>query len=130
MKAIPGICPTALVVLFLGIIGCFAQGPVPPVTLVDTEQRTLTSAKIGQRYDLLVSLPSGYATSGQSYPVLYILDGWHFPLMTFLQSNNVYSKRMRPVIMCYELRSSFARSWRNQAITLIENCPDPNQLPG
>jgi predicted alpha/beta superfamily hydrolase len=31
--------------------------------------------------------------------VLYILDGWHFPLMTFLQNNNVYSKRMRPVIM-------------------------------
>ena len=65
----------------------------------NTEQRTLTSAKIGQRYDLLVSLPGGYATSGQSYPVLYILDGWHFPLMAFLQNNNIYSKRMRPVIM-------------------------------
>jgi predicted alpha/beta superfamily hydrolase len=71
----------------------------PPVTLADTQQRTLKSAKIGQRYDLLVSLPSGYATSGQSYQVLYILDGWHFQLMTFLQNNNVYSKRMRPVIM-------------------------------
>ncbi len=31
--------------------------------------------------------------------MLYILDGWHFPLMTFLQNNNVYSKRMPPVIM-------------------------------
>jgi hypothetical protein len=94
MKAIPVIRPTALVLLVSGVIGCFAQSPAPPVTLADTEQRTLTSAKIGQRYDLLVSLPSGYATSGQSYPVLYILDGWHFPLMTFLQNNNVYSKRM------------------------------------
>jgi len=99
MKAIPVICPTALVLLFLGVIGCFAQSPVPPVTLADTEQRTLTSAKIGQRYDLLVSLPAGYATSGRSYPVLYVLDGWHFPLMTFLQNNNRYSKRMPPVIM-------------------------------
>ena len=98
MKAIPVIWPTALVLLFSGVFGWFAQSSAPMVTLADTEQRTLTSAKIGQRYDLLVSLPRGYATSGQSYPVLYILDGWHFPLMTFLQNNNVYSKRMRPVI--------------------------------
>ena len=99
MKAIPVIFPTALAVLFLGLITCPAQSPAPAVTLADTEQRSLTSTKIGQRYDLLVSLPNGYATSGQSYPVLYILDGWHFPLMSFLQNNNTYSKRMRPVIM-------------------------------
>jgi hypothetical protein len=86
MKAIPIICTTAFILLFPGVIGCLAQSPAPLVTLADTEQRALTSAKIGQRYDLLVSLPSGYATSGQSYPVLYILDGWHFPLMTFLQN--------------------------------------------
>jgi len=97
--AIPGTCRTILAVLFLGVISCSAQSPAPAVSLLDTEQQTLTSAKIGQRYDLLVSLPNGYATSGQSYPVLYILDGWHFPLMAFLQNNNTYSKRMRPVIM-------------------------------
>ena len=64
------------------------------MTLADTQQRTLTSAKIGQRHELLVSLPEGYAKSGQSYPVLYVLDGWHFPLMTFIQENHVYSKRI------------------------------------
>ena len=69
------------------------------MSLADTQQRTLTSAKIGQRYELLVSLPAGYAKSGQSYPVLYVLDAWHFPLMAFIQENNVYSKRMRPVII-------------------------------
>jgi predicted alpha/beta superfamily hydrolase len=69
------------------------------VSLADTQQRTLTSGKIGQRYELLVSLPADYAKSGQSYPVLYVLDGWHFPLMTFIQENNVFSKRMRPVII-------------------------------
>jgi predicted alpha/beta superfamily hydrolase len=77
----------------------WAQTPEPSVSLADTQQRTLTSAKIGQRYELLVSLPAGYAKSGESYPVLYVLDGWHFPLMAFLQENNVYSKRMRPVII-------------------------------
>lgn len=76
-----------------------APASAPKVTLDDTERRTLTSAKIGQRYELLVSLPEGYATSGKRYPVLYVLDGWHFPLMAFLQENNVYSKRMPPVIM-------------------------------
>jgi uncharacterized protein len=76
-----------------------AQTPESAVSLANTQRRTLTSAKIGQRYELLVSLPEGYAKSGQSYPVLYVLDGWHFPLMTFIQENNVYSKRMRPVII-------------------------------
>jgi hypothetical protein len=77
----------------------WAQTSESAVILADTQQRTLTSAKIGQRYELLVSLPEGYAKSGQSYPVLYVLDGWHFPLMAFIQENNVYSKRMRPVII-------------------------------
>lgn len=76
-----------------------AQAPVPAVTLADTEQRTITSTAIGQRYDLLVSLPKGYATSGKAYPVLYVLDGWHFPLLAFLQENNPFSERMPPVII-------------------------------
>ena len=76
-----------------------AQSNAPGVTLANTEQRAITSAKIGQRYDLLVSLPEGYATSGKAYPVLYVLDGWHFPLMAFFQNNSLYSKRMPPAIM-------------------------------
>ena len=76
-----------------------AQTSDAAVSLANTERRSLTSAKIGQKYELLVSLPEGYANSGQSYPVLYVLDGWHFPLMAFLQENNVYSKRMGPVII-------------------------------
>ena len=71
----------------------------PGVTLQHTEHRTIASAKIGQAYDLFVSLPEDYATSGKSYPVLYVLDGWHFPFMAFLQNNNHYSERMPPVIM-------------------------------
>jgi predicted alpha/beta superfamily hydrolase len=89
----------ALLVAVPGVAGLLAQTALHPVVLENTDQRSLTSAKIGQRYDLLVSLPEGYATSGKSYPVLYVLDGWHFPLMAFLQQNNQYSQRMRPVIM-------------------------------
>jgi predicted alpha/beta superfamily hydrolase len=86
---------------FLSGLGLLAAPPepVPPVTLPFTELRSLTSAAIGQRYDLLVRLPDDYATSGKSYPVLYVLDGWHFPFVAFLANNNRYSERMRPVIM-------------------------------
>jgi predicted alpha/beta superfamily hydrolase len=77
----------------------WAQTAEPAVSLADTQQRTLTSAKIGQRYELLVSLPAGYAKSGKAYPVLYVLDGWHFPLMAFIQQNNLYSNRMAQMII-------------------------------
>ena len=89
-----------------------AQTPAPAVTLAHTEQRTLTSTAIGQRYDLLVSLPEDYATSARAYPVLYVLDGWHFPLMAFLQDNNVYSKRMPPVIIVNISQGEDAVKWR------------------
>src|SRR5579859_1872402 len=90
---------TRILFLLLAAVVSWAQTSESAVSLADTQQRTLTSGKIGQRYELLVSLPEGYAKSSQSYPVLYVLDGWHFPLMAFIQQNNVYSKRMRPVII-------------------------------
>ncbi len=97
-----------LAALLAGTAAAHAQTPAPPVTLADpappvvlsnSEQRTITASKIGRPYDLFISLPENYYTSKQSYPVLYVLDGWHFPLMAFLQDNNVYSKRMPPVII-------------------------------
>jgi len=97
-----------LATFFLGTAAALAQTPAPPVTLPDqappvalsnTEQRTITASKIGRSYDLFISLPQNYSNSKQSYPVLYVLDGWHFPLMAFLQDNNIYSKRMPPVII-------------------------------
>jgi len=88
----------ALVALLLGSTLTAAES-TPPVALQNTEHRTFRSDKIGQIYDLFVSLPDAYGTSGKVYPVLYVLDGWHFPLMAFFQNNNVYSERMRPVII-------------------------------
>jgi predicted alpha/beta superfamily hydrolase len=91
--------PITLATLLVGVAAALAQTHAPPVALADTEQRTITSSKIGRSYDLFISLPENYYTSKQSYPVLYVLDGWHFPLMAFLQENNIYSKRMPPVII-------------------------------
>jgi len=71
----------------------------PAVVLEHTAQYAITSAKIGRKFDLFVSLPYDYETSGKAYPVLYVLDGWHFPLMAFIQENATYSKRMPPVII-------------------------------
>jgi hypothetical protein len=91
--------PIILATLLVGIAATFAQTPAHPVVLANTEQRTITASKIGRSYDLFISLPENYYTSKQSYPVLYVLDGWHFPLMAFLQNNNIYSRRMPPVII-------------------------------
>jgi len=94
--------PTAAVALATFLVGnaaALAQASAPPVILANTEHRTITASKIGRPYDLFISLPENYSNSKQAYPVLYVLDGWHFPLMAFLQSNNIYSQRMPPVII-------------------------------
>lgn len=87
-----------LALFIVGLAVLHAES-APAVTLPNTELRSLTSKEIGQTFDLLVRLPDDYGTSGKNYPVLYVLDGWHFPFMAFLANNNIYSERMRPVIM-------------------------------
>lgn len=87
----------AALLVFVAQVG--AQSLAPPVTVAGSEQREIVSAKTGTRYELLVSLPDGYAANQQRYPVLYVLDGWHFPLLAFMQNNNRFSKRMPPVIV-------------------------------
>lgn len=91
--------PRLLLVLLLAPLALRGAGTAPAVTLPHSEHRTIASAQIGQTYDLFVSLPEDYATSGKRYPVLFVLDGWHFPLMAALQNNNLYSERMPPVII-------------------------------
>lgn len=92
LALIAGLC-------FCLAVSVVAQKGETKVVLSNTEKREITSKKIGQTYELFVSLPAEYATSGKRYPVLYVLDGWHFPLMAYLQDNNVFSKRMPPVII-------------------------------
>jgi len=94
-----------------------AQDDAPPVLLAHTEFRTIDSNKIGQRYYLLVSLPDDYKTSGKSYPVLYVLDGWHFPLMAFMQQNNAFSKKMPPIIIITISQGATAETSRTRDFT-------------
>jgi predicted alpha/beta superfamily hydrolase len=118
----------ALATFLIGVAASLAQTPGPPVTLSDTKQRTITSSKIGQSYDLFISLPENYNTSNQSYPVLYVLDGWHFPLMAFIQENNIYSKRMAPVIIVNVGHSPAkdAMTLRARDFTPTKTSGDPN----
>lgn len=116
--------PITLAALLVGSAAVLAQTPAPPVTLADTEQRTITASKIGRPYDLFISLPENYSTSKQSYPVLYVLDGWHFPLMAFLQENNVYSKRMPPVIIV-----NIGQSPASDAMALRAQDFSPTSIP-
>ena len=119
--------PTALITLSTFLVCAvvsLAQTPAPPVTLSDTEQRTIKSSKIGRSYDLFISLPENYYTSKQSYPVLYVLDGWHFSLMVSLQENNIYSKRMPPVIIV-----NIGQSPASEAMALRAQDFSPTPIP-
>ena len=106
----------AFVMLILGVTTALAQD-APPVLLAHTEFRSIDAKKIGQRYYLLVSLPDDYKTSAKSYPVLYVLDGWHFPLMAFMEDNISYSKKMPPVIIVTISQGATAETSRTRDFT-------------
>jgi len=67
----------------LGLIGigfgapfASAEGPevsIPPILPVRGEK--IASVKIGETREFWVSLPDGYSDSGESFPVLYLMDG-------------------------------------------------------
>jgi predicted alpha/beta superfamily hydrolase len=71
----------------------------PEVALENTEARSIASKIVGRNYGLLIALPDGYADSGKTYPVLYVLDGWHFPLVEYLAAESVYARTMPQLIV-------------------------------
>src|SRR5262245_2997468 len=74
----------------------WAQTTPPRVTLENSAQHSITSKATGRTYEIMISLPGDYETSGKKYPVLYALDGWHFPLLAFIQRNSLYTRRLPP----------------------------------
>jgi predicted alpha/beta superfamily hydrolase len=76
-----------------------ADAKPPEVALQNTEARSIASKIVGRTYGLLIALPDGYADSGKSYPVLYVLDAWHFPLVEYLAAESVYAKTMPRLIV-------------------------------
>ncbi len=72
----------------------------PPLSLPDTEVRFLTAKANGIPYKLYVSLPPGYATSGKSYPVLYLLDAdYSFPIARGIVQHMSDRSRLRQIIL-------------------------------
>jgi predicted alpha/beta superfamily hydrolase len=55
------------------------------VVVPDTQTIDLTSTTNGNDYRITVALPASYASSEQTYPVLYVLD----PLITFLSTTEM-----------------------------------------
>lgn len=52
-----------------------AQTPVEGAPIVIGQSLTMESKILGQTRRINVHLPAGYATSGKTYPVLYLMDG-------------------------------------------------------
>ena len=115
---------------FLAFAGALCADPKPPeVALADTEARSITSSVSGRAYGLLVALPDGYADSGKSYPVLYVLDGWHFPLVAFLAQQSAYSKRM-PQLIVVNLDQGAGRETRGMVMNLRRLDFTPTKVRG
>jgi uncharacterized protein len=101
----------------------------PEVALGNTEARSIASRIEGRTYGLLVALPEGYAESTKSYPVLYVLDGWHFPLVDFIAEEGVYSKRM-PQVIVVTLDHGAGQEPRGRVMDLRRLDFTPTKVPG
>lgn len=102
----------------------------PEVALENTETRSIASKIVGRTYGLLIALPDGYADSAKSYPVLYVLDGWHFPLVEFLASESVYTKRMPELIVVTLDHDGTSLESRGRVMDLRRLDFTPTRVPG
>jgi len=63
----------------------------PQVEIPSTQLRHITSAIVGQEYDLYVHLPRNYPDTTRTFPVLYLLDAqWDFTLATAIFGQQYY----------------------------------------
>ena len=64
---------------------------IPPVELPGTERLALHSEITGQDYALSVSLPRGYESGSERFPVIYVVDGqWDFTLVHAIYGQQYY----------------------------------------
>ena len=78
-----------------------ARPSYPPVTIPNTEVRSLHSKVTGRNYDLYVYLPPRVEIgSSKRNPVLYLLDAqWDFKLLASIQGGLFYDKFVPDVII-------------------------------
>ena len=63
----------------------------PQVEILGTQLQHLSSAIVGQEYDLYVNLPRGYQDTTRTFPVIFLLDGqWDFPLVQAIFGEQYY----------------------------------------
>lgn len=93
-----------LLFILCSTIGCLGDAGAqsfPPVTIPNTEVRSLHSSATGRDYDVYMYLPARLnRASSQRYPVLYLLDGqWDFKLLASIQGGLFYDKVVPDVIV-------------------------------
>lgn len=63
----------------------------PRVEIPGSQLQKITSAIVGQEYDLYIHLPRNYGSKDQKHPVLFLLDAqWDFPLVTAIFGQQFY----------------------------------------
>src|SRR5262245_10096033 len=90
----------------LALVACLAhtsvsaaQSSFSPVTVPNTELRSIHSARTGRDYDLYVYPPTK-PQPGVKYPVLYLLDAqWDFKLLASIQGGLLYDKYVPDVMI-------------------------------
>lgn len=74
--------PAILLFLCTPYLTAAEEPTYPPVPMLGSQLRELSSTHTGRDYHLYVGLPGGYAESTEAYPVLYLLDGqWDFKML-------------------------------------------------
>lgn len=75
-------------------------GDARPYTVPNTEILSLHSKTTGANYDLFIALPSDYAKSNRTYPVVYMLDAdYSFALVRNVVQHLVERNDLPPIIL-------------------------------
>jgi uncharacterized protein len=114
----------------LVIVHATRAGDHPPVTVPQSELRTLQSTATGRSYDLYVRTPADYGKKEDTrYPVLYLLDGqWDFKLLDSVVGGLVYDRWMPDIIVIGITYSGEHADY--DALRAMDYTPVPGKAPG
>jgi predicted alpha/beta superfamily hydrolase len=72
----------------------------PQVEILGTQLLHITSAIVGQEYDLYVNLPRGYQDTTKTFPLIFLVDAqWDFPLTQAIFGEQYYDGFVPAAIM-------------------------------
>ena len=121
-----------LLLLFFGVATTsFAQtSAYPPVTIPNSEIRTIKSASTGCTYDLYIRKPADFGKdSSKKYPVLYLLDGqWDFKLLDSVIGGLVYDKWMPDIVVVGI--TYHGENLDYNALRAMDYTPEPGNVKG